>query len=500
MWSIQIRKRILVIMHFSTRIYIVLIGLCIPLSVFSNDDIYVVYNSLNYAITENYTATVVQQYNLPDTIIIPDTIHVDGGDFPVTCIEKNAFSSCSNLKNIVIPSTVEIVYSSAFEGTAFYNNRNNWDSNGCLYIDDILIRVLPKKIKKEFQIPNHTRVFASGTFEDCSKLRKLILPYGITVIPPEAFCKCVSLETINLPSSIYSIGRDAFHATRIYSKSENWEDGILYVDKCAVESNDKVARMLSIRQDTRLLANGLLRMNRRVNHVILPNSVTHIGEQAFSNCNSLIDIDCGGNLIFVGNQAFLGCCKLRKVANIQSTQEYSAGNNTEYSNTEKQSTLYMGAAVFYNCHSLSTIQLPENLACIHEYFFYNCISLCDVILPKSLLIIGNGAFAGCTNLEQIVIPSSVKNIGIGCFHRCEKLRRIDMSACSRISTIPAFFAKRCINLRTVLFPYAIESIDSEAFAFDEQLKECIYNERAFVAPDAFEGCNNMAQPDINISK
>lgn len=476
-----------------TRKYILFVLLVVPVLASYADVEVAILDGIQFAITENYTATVIRQKDLSGEILIPDTIYVEGMSFPVTCIDKMAFASCPSITHFDLPPTIETVYSSAFEGTAFYSNRKNWTQDGCLYIDDILIHVTPKKVKKQFEVSENTRVIASGAFSGCDKLRQITLPEDIESIPPEAFAKCANLETVNIPTSIRSIGENAFLGTALYRHQDNWENGILYVDHCAVGSNNsKKPQFLTFRKGTRILANCLLRMNTNVTHVVCLPSITHIGEQCFSNCRELVEIDCGGNIEHIGNQAFLGCEKLSNVRNIRAVNDslllYNAERNFPKS---KQKTMFIGAAVFYNCHSLQDIELPEELACLREWTFYNCFALQNINLPTSLLVIEEGVFNGCTNLEKVIMPSSVIQIGRGCFFRCTKLSLIDMSSCTRLTAIPPFFAKRCTDLKKVRFPASIDYIGQEAFAEDTHLHKYTLPPNIYIESDAFHVVNEV---------
>lgn len=61
---------------------------------------------------------------------------------------------------------------------------------------------------------------------------------------------------------------------------------------------------------------------------------------------------------------------------------------------------------------------------IGEYTFYNCTSLTNVNIPSSVTEIRNSVFKGCTSLTSVNIPSSVTRIGYNAFRSCKGLKSI----------------------------------------------------------------------------
>lgn len=82
---------------------------------------------------------------------------------------------------------------------------------------------------------------------------------------------------------------------------------------------------------------------------------------------------------------------------------------------------------------LMSITIPNTVVSIGEFAFYDCTSLSTIDLAEGLKVIQDDAFVGCINLERLFVPSSVEEIGMGAFERCRKLSSINISGDSHTS-------------------------------------------------------------------
>src|SRR5438876_352277 len=102
--------------------------------------------------------------------------------------------------------------------------------------------------------------------------------------------------------------------------------------------------------------------------VIIPNSVTNIGDYAFSDCHSLRNVTIGTRVTNIGSDAF------------------------------------------YYCTSLTSVIVPNSVTSIGDNAFGYCNSLRNVTIGTSVTNIGSEAFYSCTSLTSVIIPNSVASI------------------------------------------------------------------------------------------
>ena len=149
---------------------------------------------------------------------------------------------------------------------------------------------------------------------------------------------------------------------------------------------------------------------------------------------------------------------------IPSTVEY---NGTTYNVTS------IDSYAFYNCSSLTSIDIPSSVTSIGNSAFYNCSSLTSIEIPSSVTSIGSNAFQNCSSLTSIEIPSSVTSIGNSAFYACSSLTSIEIP--SSVTSIGNSAFYYCSSLTSIEIPSSVTSIGAGAFC----------------------GCGNLAS--INIS-
>ena len=134
------------------------------------------------------------------------------------------------------------------------------------------------------------------------------------------------------------------------------------------------------------------RMNpEKVFNIIIPETVTSIGDSAFLNCSD-INIKVEGELTYIGAEAFRGCDKLLSVRFGEGLQEipYQA---------------------FAGCVALEEVYLPDSLTLIDENAFEECTGVVKVILGSGLEVVADGAFRFCESVQAVFYKGS--EIGYG---------------------------------------------------------------------------------------
>ena len=250
-------------------------------------------------------------------IVVPNDI--DG--IPVTYVR----GLTADLTSIKLPSSLIKIKDDAF---------NSMDTLKSLVIDG--------------GAPNLNEL-GERSFSGCSNIEELDLSNSkLTSIPEGAFAYCKNLKTIKLPSTITSIGDEAFYNCQSLTNIEG-------LDKCNLKS---------------------------------------IGSAAFSNCKALENLDFSQSTFTnVPSKAFNGCSALAKI-------------------TLPNTLTTIGGYAFYACYGIPQLDLSNTaLTTLENYALYQMRETTKLSLPDSISSIGTHAFSVSTSNGAVptILPASLKD-------------------------------------------------------------------------------------------
>lgn len=225
-------------------------------------------------------------------------------------------------------------------------------------------------------------------------------------------------------------------------------------------------------------------MEEEMSSVVIPDSVTVIGEKAFYECTDLTAIQLPKSLQKVGFNVFGNCTKLETITldktcksymvengvlfNKEKTElvKYPSGKTTE-SYQVPTSVVTIAEGAFSLARNLKKITIQTNVKTIKEEAFAGCTQA-DFSLPFSLTTIGDYAFTDCYGLKEVVIPSRVDIIPNGAFSGCESLKKVHIKGAVKKIGFAAF--SNCVSLSEVKFDSSVDTIGELSFAFCTELK------------------------------
>ena len=194
-----------------------------------------------------------------------------------------------------------------------------------------------------------------------------------------------------------------------------------------------------------------------ITSIVIPDSVTSIGNSAFSGCTSLTDVYYTGDIndwvsisfgvnsanpLYYGANLYINGNELVTEANIDTATS-------------------INAYAFRGCTSITSVTIGNQVTSIGSYAFQDCSSLTSVTIGDSVTSIGSHAFYGCRSLTSITIPNSVTSIGYEAFYRCTSLTSITIP--DGVTSIGEYAFWNCTSLTSITIGEGVTSIGSSAF-------------------------------------
>ena len=169
-----------------------------------------------YSVLDDGTAGITKYNDIGSkAVTIPSTID----RYKVTEIGWCAFSGCTGLKSITIPSSVTEIGENAFRGckgltsiTADKNNKNYTSVNGVLFNKNKTeILAYPNAKSSSYVIPSSVTEIGSAAFYDCTGLKSVTIPSSVKEIGIDAFSGCTGLKSVTISNGVTNIESWAFY-------------------------------------------------------------------------------------------------------------------------------------------------------------------------------------------------------------------------------------------------------------------------------------------------
>ncbi|MBQ3044990.1 MAG: leucine-rich repeat protein [Clostridia bacterium] len=199
----------------------------------------------------------------------PSLKTVNFGD-SVEFIKYDALYDCKSIETVTLGSGIKEIEGCVFENCAFKNVYYNGSVSDWCGITLGNANANPMFFTEKF--------FFNGEEINGS----LVIPEGVESIGAYAFYSCKNVKDISIPDSVTHIGEDAFKDTDFYNDGSNWENGVLYIGDKLIKGDSRLGGTYVIKSGTRVIADRALIESKSIDDILIPRSVTHIGENAIA--------------------------------------------------------------------------------------------------------------------------------------------------------------------------------------------------------------------------
>lgn len=218
-----------------------------------------------------------------------------------------------------------------------------------------------------------------------------------------------------------------------------------------------------------------------VNSLIIPNTVTTIGDSIFVGGTMVESLTIPSSVTKIGTDAFFRA-QLKSLVVEDGNRFYDSRNNCNALIETRTNTLLKASNnafipngvrrieqnAFCRCDSISEINMPNTVTSVGDWAFAGCRSLKTVKLSASLTDIGKGAFSGVP-IESIILPNSLKTIGERSF--------------------------KGSSLHSLEIPASVTNIGREAFGWNNLVSIAV--EKGNKVYDSRDNCNAVIETQTN---
>ena len=403
-----------------------------------------------------------------------------------------------------------------------------------------------------------------------SGIKKIIIDSGVTKIGDNAFISCINLDTIIckaiIPPTIRSTGTfsyvpitvkiyvpcssiSTYQGTWIWSSFTNYQTflpgsgmcGIALTWKLSCDSTTLIIGGSGTMTDFVANAMPWYAYQNTIKTLVIGDSVTSIGNNAFNGLSGLISITCdattpptaGANAFngvsagipidvpCIAKSAYQNSAEWNSFTNYMGNIDGGTFGNLTWKLSCDSTTLTIGGIgsissapwniyqnvitsvvigdsitaitvvrAFENYSNLISVTIGNGITSIPNAAFQGCRNLTSVKFGDSVKSIGQYTFNGCSNLDSIIIPHSVTYIGMSAFNGCSNLTAITIS--DSVTYIDNWTFSGCSSLTYLTIGNGVTDIGSYAFGSCISLDSVtIPNSVKNISSGAFSGCSNL---------
>ena len=358
-------------------------------------------------------------------------------------------------------------------------------------------------------------------FKGQSSLATISLPNSITFLGKDAFYECTSLESIDLPEHLTSIGAYALSATKLTSVTlpESVEEmgmGVFYqcysleevhlpnqittIPDYTFYSNQKLK---TVSFSSSLIKVGLSAFEycKSLEELIIPAGCQELDYHAFYQCEGLKRLVLPSSITTIGRDALAKCTgKLEVGFNIPDRSENDLFSQSHFSEVVlKEGVTVVGQRAFYQCTDMKKVTFPSTLTYIQDYAFAASGIEGDLVIPGRMNLLA-GAFANCQSLTSITLEEGFEVIPAKCFQYCSGVNTISLPESLTWIEDQAFY--RTTGAATILSDVDITYLPGDYYAeyggfYGSYISSVTFGTRVTkINRMMFYGCEELTTVDI----
>lgn len=476
-----------------------------------------------------------------ERVVIPDTYN----GLRVTAVSDGLFTGDENLREVVLPESIDEIGNDAFAG--------------CVNLQSVTI-------------PDSIRTIGDGAFSGCSSLTSADLGGMLETLGARAFEGCTSMQSVEFGENLATVGEFAFDGCSSLV-SAYLPNSVSSLGTGAFRNNTSL-QYVNIPSGISSIPRIAFQNCSSLRRVTIPSGISSIGESAFSCCTSMSSLTIDGNVSVFGNSAFYRCEGLSSIYynssasgsyDIYSYVFYNAGRNTAGLTLQLGSSAVVPAGLFdapsesvlpyitsivisdgaqqvnytmleHGFPSLRSVSIPSSVTTLSEDFIVACSSArvedggvyylgqfavglsgsqSQISLRDDTVAIMQGAFENGGSITSLTVPDSVEYISRGVLSGCTSLQTLSLpylgssSSDSSNAYLGYLFGATSYSGNSAYVPSSLTSVTVRAgivgnYAFSglTSLREVVLSQAVIpsgvssIGDNAFNGCSSLGEITI----
>ncbi len=374
------------------------------IAVENSDGVTIYYNWIN----DNTELSVTSGDGYSGNVVIPKLVSYGGATYSVTEIGQGAFSDCTSLTSISLPSSLTSIGDWAFSNTGI----------------------------SSVSIPEGITDIKGRVFNSCQNLISIVFPSSLKYIGEYAFAGCASLSKINLPESLETIGKESFSYCPLIKNVTIPASVNIIGEGVFMNCNELESVTMKNANPADIASNTFSNCDNAILYVPRGSRTRYLTEYFWKDFKEIIetDYDYSGTIYSDGDIRPNGTfswivsgvrMKFRIVDEEAKTVEVGNGLVASIDNSTvgeitipsqialsngSYTVVGLGEKAFSDCTALTNVQMPNGILYIGRYAFWHCEELTSINIPEGTQRLDYDCFACCKSVTSVYIPSSVTSI------------------------------------------------------------------------------------------
>lgn len=317
---------------------------------------------------------------------------------------------------------------------------------------------------KYITLHRNTKTIGSHALYGCKTLTGISHSDGVVALGDYAMAGCVELVKYRFSPLTQSVGNNAFASDTKLESVTNLE-------------NTQVSQ----------ISEAMFCECSSLYEILLPNTITSIGNEAFEACKKLTSVDLSKTkTATIGVKGFAYCDNLSKIQFPTTLTLIDDGafiedkNLRSVQNLEKTVVTKIGYGVFESCSNLSSVKLPQTLSTLGESAFKGCSNLTAVsgFENTAVKVLEARTFANCSSLSTLSLARGLTEIRTEAMIDCSALRNLDSLSTTKVTTIGKSALKDTAGLTSISLPastfvsFAESAFENSGVQKINNLKNC----------------------------